>query len=188
MRSENSIRNCKPSCCGSCRKANSRKSAVPRRSGSTSAWWRPPIAIFTRPSRRGSFVPICTIASPCFPLKSPPYGCGEDIPLLVWHFILKKRIRLGKTIDNISAQVMNALVEYDWPGNVRELENVIERAMILSPRATLVLEESFQPARKLRPETASHLSGASTGPILSAPCRIVSGGSRGPAMPRSVSG
>ena len=24
-------------------------------------------------------------------------------------------------------------MEYDWPGNVRELENVIERAVVLSP-------------------------------------------------------
>jgi len=25
------------------------------------------------------------------------------------------------------------LMDYDWPGNVRELENVIERAVVLSP-------------------------------------------------------
>ena len=29
---------------------------------------------------------------------------------------------------------------YDWPGNVRELENVVERSMILSPGATMVVD------------------------------------------------
>jgi len=28
---------------------------------------------------------------------------------------------------------MDALVNYNWPGNVRELENLIERAVLLSP-------------------------------------------------------
>jgi formate hydrogenlyase transcriptional activator len=32
---------------------------------------------------------------------------------------------------------MEALVRYPWPGNVRELQNVIERAVILSPGPVL---------------------------------------------------
>jgi formate hydrogenlyase transcriptional activator len=32
---------------------------------------------------------------------------------------------------------METLVHYPWPGNVRELQNVIERAVILSPGASL---------------------------------------------------
>jgi formate hydrogenlyase transcriptional activator len=32
---------------------------------------------------------------------------------------------------------MDALVHYPWPGNVRELQNVIERAVILSPGPAL---------------------------------------------------
>ena len=39
---------------------------------------------------------------------------------------------------------MKKLIEYDWPGNVRELENVIERAIIISPENSLQLEESLQ--------------------------------------------
>jgi DNA-binding NtrC family response regulator len=38
---------------------------------------------------------------------------------------------------------MDALTTYDWPGNVRELRNTIERAMILSPGATLELSTDF---------------------------------------------
>ena len=33
--------------------------------------------------------------------------------------------------------MMEALVRYPWPGNVRELQNVIERAVILSPGSVL---------------------------------------------------
>jgi hypothetical protein len=32
---------------------------------------------------------------------------------------------------------MTALCEYDWPGNIRELQNIIERAVILSPGPVL---------------------------------------------------
>jgi formate hydrogenlyase transcriptional activator len=83
-----------------------------------------------------------------FPIEVPPLRLRrEDVPLLVWHFISKKQVRLGKTISSVPEKVMSALVEYDWPGNVRELENVVERAMILSPGSTLVLEEPFKTAR-----------------------------------------
>jgi DNA-binding NtrC family response regulator len=35
---------------------------------------------------------------------------------------------------------MNGLMAYPWPGNVRELENVVERAMILSPGPVLQMD------------------------------------------------
>jgi formate hydrogenlyase transcriptional activator len=44
---------------------------------------------------------------------------------------------MGKTIDVIPPDTMHALRRYDWPGNIRELENVIERAVILSPGPVL---------------------------------------------------
>jgi transcriptional regulator with GAF, ATPase, and Fis domain len=79
-----------------------------------------------------------------FPIEVPPLRLRrEDIPLLTWHFIGKKQGRLGTTINAIPTDVMQALTGYDWPGNVRELENVIERAMILSPGPTLKLHETL---------------------------------------------
>jgi formate hydrogenlyase transcriptional activator len=57
----------------------------------------------------------------------------EDVALLVRYFVQKFSRRLNKTVEYVPAQAMDALVHYAWPGNVRELENLIERAVILSP-------------------------------------------------------
>src|SRR4029453_3260194 len=73
-----------------------------------------------------------------FPVLLPPLReRTEDIPLLVRHFTERFARRMGRRIETIPAAVMDALVRYGWPGNVRELQNVIERAVILSPGPTL---------------------------------------------------
>jgi formate hydrogenlyase transcriptional activator len=63
----------------------------------------------------------------------------EDIPLLVQHFVQQATRRMRKTIDTVPAETIEALIHYRWPGNIRELENVIERAVILSPGPVLRL-------------------------------------------------
>ena len=64
-----------------------------------------------------------------------------DIPFLVNHFVQKYATRMGKTIETVPQRAMNALRSYAWPGNVRELENMIERAVIVSPDTELELGE-----------------------------------------------
>ncbi len=77
-----------------------------------------------------------------FPIRVPPLReRAEDIPLLVRHYTLVFARRLGRRIDAVSPRTMAALCAYPWPGNVRELQNVIERAVILSPGPTLELGE-----------------------------------------------
>lgn len=73
-----------------------------------------------------------------FPVTLPPLReRTDDIPRLVRHFTQLFARRMGRRIENIPNEVMEALVEYAWPGNVRELQNVIERAVILSQGTTL---------------------------------------------------
>jgi formate hydrogenlyase transcriptional activator len=73
-----------------------------------------------------------------FPIPVPPLRQrAEDIPLLVRHFMSIYAQRMNKSIDQIPAETMDALVRYRWPGNVRELQNFIERAVILSPHSVL---------------------------------------------------
>ncbi len=113
--------------------------------------------------RDGSFRPDLYFRLSVFPIELPPLRVRrEDVPLLVWHFITAKQRRLGKIIETVPCEVMDRLVAYDWPGNVRELENVIERAMILSPGQTLVLNESLSgadsrpgPERRARAKAAA---------------------------------
>jgi len=57
----------------------------------------------------------------------------EDIPLLAKHFLHRFAQRNSKTYRGFTPRVMDLMLHYDWPGNVRELENVVERAVILSP-------------------------------------------------------
>jgi len=69
-----------------------------------------------------------------FPIQLPPLReRSEDVPLLVRYFVQKCSRRLNKTVAYIPADIMQALVNYSWPGNIRELENLIERAVLLSP-------------------------------------------------------
>jgi two-component system response regulator HydG len=57
----------------------------------------------------------------------------EDIPLLARHFLGLFAQRNRKSFRGFSPRVMDLMLHYEWPGNVRELENVVERAVILSP-------------------------------------------------------
>ena len=76
-----------------------------------------------------------------FPIKLPPLReRREDIPILAAYLVARKARQLGRRIDLISMSILHRLAGYDWPGNVRELENVLERAIILSPGTSLRLE------------------------------------------------
>jgi transcriptional regulator with GAF, ATPase, and Fis domain len=63
-----------------------------------------------------------------FPIQVPPLReRREDIPLIAWSFVERRRADLGRRVEQIPREVMDALTAYDWPGNVRELQNVLER-------------------------------------------------------------
>lgn len=59
----------------------------------------------------------------------------EDIPLLVREFLLEFGRQYGRPRVEIADDAIATLQNYHWPGNVRELRNVIERVLILNPRA-----------------------------------------------------
>jgi len=90
---------------------------------------------------------VITINLP--PLRDRP----EDIIPLARHFLGRFAARMGKDIRSIEAEAMVLLQGYGWPGNVRELENVMERAVILTPGSAITaaviplgVGEKLQPA------------------------------------------
>ena len=73
-----------------------------------------------------------------FPIDLPPLReREEDIPLLVAYFVRKFSERVGKSIDCVPDDVMEALQGHHWPGNIRELQNFIERSLIMATGSVL---------------------------------------------------
>ena len=73
-----------------------------------------------------------------FPIDVPPLRDRRgDIPLLVHYFANKYARRMGKQIESIPNETMDALSRYSWPGNIRELQNLMERSALLSTGPSL---------------------------------------------------
>jgi formate hydrogenlyase transcriptional activator len=87
-----------------------------------------------------------------FPVHVPPLReRREDIPMLVRHFAQQFARRMKKNIDTIPAESMDVLTRYGWPGNIRELQNLIERAVILSPGPILDVPVAALNGRRTTP-------------------------------------
>ena len=56
----------------------------------------------------------------------------EDVPLLLSHFLEKRRGSTRRETSGVSPEATALLMAYRWPGNVRELENVVQRMMVVS--------------------------------------------------------
>jgi len=78
-----------------------------------------------------------------FPIDVPDLSQRhEDIPEIIEHFIEKKSLKSGSTSRPIfDAKALEVLQNYDWPGNIREVRNIVERAMVFFPKATISDED-----------------------------------------------
>ena len=82
-----------------------------------------------------------------FPLRIPPLReRGDDITLLAETFAARFAQRMGRRFEKFSDDELRLLRSYAWPGNVRELQNVIERALILSPGPRIDLAHALPQA------------------------------------------
>jgi PAS domain S-box-containing protein len=97
-----------------------------------------------------------------FPIFAPPLReRSGDIPVLVRHFVSTHSRRMGKTIETIPKETMEALVRWPWPGNIRELENFLERAVILTRGSVL-----YVPLAELETGAANEESAMAESPTL----------------------
>jgi two-component system nitrogen regulation response regulator NtrX len=82
------------------------------------------------------------------PIEVPPLRARkEDIPALVEHFIGVFCHENGKPPRQLNGEALAYFLNYDWPGNVRELRNMVERLVIMAPRATIGPEDLPPPLR-----------------------------------------
>ena len=82
-----------------------------------------------------------------FPIDVPPLrDRDDDVIRLARHFLEKTCNDFARPSMQLTRSQAEMLRRYSWPGNVRELKNVIERAVILSPRNVLRLDLSMSNA------------------------------------------
>jgi two-component system nitrogen regulation response regulator GlnG len=55
---------------------------------------------------------------------------GEDLELLVRHFLKRFGRELDKQVTDVSPEAMKFLREYPWPGNIRELQSVVKHILL----------------------------------------------------------
>ena len=69
----------------------------------------------------------------------------EDIPLLVKEFLQEFGQQYGRPHVEMHPDALETLRQYHWPGNVRELRNLIERVLILNPKAQRIERKHIPP-------------------------------------------
>lgn len=76
------------------------------------------------------------------PLIVPPLReRGDDIEVLVDHFLGTIAHDLGEPQKTISKEALDGLKVHLWPGNIRELRNLCERLCILVPSSKIELSD-----------------------------------------------
>lgn len=90
-----------------------------------------------------------------------------DISLLAEHFLDKFCKEMNKTITSLTVDANRALQQHNWPGNVRELENAIERAVVLSRRPVIDIDDLPQTIREMA-DSAIAATGARDGDVAGA--------------------
>ncbi len=102
--------------------------------------------------REDLFYRINTIVANVPPLRRRK----EDIPALIEHFLATGHSAYLNRGQQMDAEALQAMVNYDWPGNIRELQNVCERLQILCDGHTIMLSDL--PEHVLSPERKDETS------------------------------
>jgi two-component system nitrogen regulation response regulator GlnG len=63
---------------------------------------------------------------------------GDDIVLLIQHYIRRFSRELGKDVQGVAPEAIELLRHYAWPGNVRELQSVLKQALLQATGSILV--------------------------------------------------
>jgi two-component system nitrogen regulation response regulator GlnG len=100
-----------------------------------------------------------------FTIHLPPLReRGDDLPLLVGHYLRRYADELGREVREVAPEAMERLRCHGWPGNIRELQNVVKQALLRASGAVLL--PAFLPeilGDRREPEPSSVPSGEDLG-------------------------
>jgi two-component system nitrogen regulation response regulator GlnG len=65
---------------------------------------------------------------------------GDDLTLLIRHYVRRFSRELGKGVTSLSAEALACLQSYAWPGNIRELQSALKQALLQATGSILVPE------------------------------------------------
>jgi DNA-binding NtrC family response regulator len=76
-----------------------------------------------------------------FTLQVPPLReRKEEIPILLKHFMARMAEQYARPPLPVSAELVQACVDYSWPGNLRELSNFVKRYLVLADEKAAISE------------------------------------------------
>ena len=109
-------------------------------------------------SAEGKFRPDLYYRLGVFTIHLPPLReRGDDLPLLVQHFLRRFSRELGRDVREAAPEALERLRGYPWPGNIRELQSVLKQALLRASGTVLLpafLPESLG-GRRRPPRPAS---------------------------------
>jgi two-component system nitrogen regulation response regulator GlnG len=90
-------------------------------------------------SAEGKFRPDLYYRLGVFTIHLPPLReRGEDLPMLVQHYLRRFRRELGREVREVAAEALERLRAYPWPGNIRELQSVLKQALLQASGTVLL--------------------------------------------------
>ena len=96
-------------------------------------------------SAEGKFRPDLYYRLSVFTIHLPPLReRGDDLPLLVQHYLRRFNRELGREVREVAPEALERLRSYSWPGNIRELQSVLKQALLQA--SGTVLLPAFLPA------------------------------------------
>ena len=90
-------------------------------------------------SEEGKFRPDLYYRLDVFTIHLPPLReRGDDLPLLVRHYLRRFGRELGREVREVSPEALECLRRYPWPGNIRELQSVLKKALLQASGTVLL--------------------------------------------------
>jgi DNA-binding NtrC family response regulator len=121
-------------------------------------------------SVEGKYRPDLYYRLSVFTIPMPPLReRGDDLPMLLHHYLRRFNRELGREVRELSPEAMEQLRRYPWPGNIRELQSVLKRALLRATGPVLTVEAlpapMFAHIAEPRPEADAPVGGATSSPI-----------------------